>query len=256
MDETAAADAQSIDGEDHKDDHDDSDGGTELGGQDAWEPDYRAGVTDLLGALAYGELRAFSQLARDSEHAPDLRSTAELARLAAREFAHYETLTERLASLGVATEDAMEPFVAAIDEFHDRTQASGWLEGIVKAYVGEGIAQDFYREVARYVDADTRALVHDVVHEDNGAADFIVTTVCEAIATDPRLAGRLALWGRRLVGEAITQAQRVGIEHDALAGLLVGSPGRAGADLAELGRMFARLTDEHTRRMQRLGLNP
>ena len=29
---------------------------------------------------------------------------------------------------------------------------------------------------------------------------------------------------------------------------------RAGADLAELGRMFARLTDEHTRRMGRLGL--
>ncbi|MDN5791005.1 MAG: ferritin-like domain-containing protein [Micrococcales bacterium] len=251
MDETAAADAQNTDGEHHHA----GDDRAQTGGPDEWDLDYRAGVTDLLGALAYGELRAFSQLAQDSEHAPGLRSTAELARLAAREFAHYEALAERLASLGVATEDAMEPFVAAIDEFHDRTQASGWLEGLVKAYVGEGIAQDFYREVAQYVDADTQALVRDVVHEDNGAADFIVTAVCEAIAADPRLAGRLALWGRRLVGEAITQAQRVGVEHDALAGLLVGSPGRSGADLAELGRMFARLTDEHTRRMERLGLN-
>ncbi len=249
MSETPASDLPTFDGADHEDQPD-------QGGRDEWDPEYRAGVTDLLGALAYGELRAFSSLAQDSEHAPDLRRTAALARLAVREFMHYEALAERLASLGVSAEDAMEPFVRAIDEFHERTQTSGWLEGLVKAYVGEGIAQDFYREVARYVDTDTRALVHDVVLEDNGAADFIVTVVREAIEADPRLSGRLALWGRRLVGEAITQAQRVGVEHDALAGLLVGSPGRAGADLAELGRMFARLTDEHTRRMERLGLNP
>jgi len=57
------------------------------------------------------------------------------------------------------------------------------------------------------------------------------------------------------VGEALTQAQRVGVERDALASLLVGSPDRPGADLAELGRMFARITDEHTRRMDRLGLS-
>jgi len=57
------------------------------------------------------------------------------------------------------------------------------------------------------------------------------------------------------VGEALSQAQRVAVERDALASLLVGGPGRKGADLAELGRMFARITDEHTRRMDRLGLS-
>ena len=76
----------------------------------------------------------------------------------------------------------------------------------------------------------------------------------EATEADPRIAGRLALWGRRLVGEALSQAQRVAVERDALASLLVGGQNRPGADLAELGRMFARLTDEHTRRMDRLGL--
>ena len=34
-----------------------------------------------------------------------------------------------------------------------------------------------------------------------------------AIAADPRVAGRLALWGRRLVGEAMTQSQNVIAEH-------------------------------------------
>ncbi|HET7399599.1 MAG TPA: ferritin-like fold-containing protein [Intrasporangium sp.] len=217
------------------------------------DPAYLEAVTELLGGLAYGQLRAFSQLARDSELAPTLRHRSELARLAAHELGRYTALAERLRSLGVEPEDAMQPFVAAVDGFHERTTASTWLESLVKAYVGEGIAQDFYREVAAYVDADTRELVHRVL-EDNGQADFVVGVVREAIEADPRIAGRLALWGRRLVGEAITQAQRVGVERDALAGLLVGTPGRAGADLAELGRMFVRLTDEHTRRMERLGL--
>ena len=218
------------------------------------DPGYLAAVTDLLGVLAYGELRAFSQLARDAELAPTLRHSAALARLAAHELRNYEVLTDRLTALGVTPEEAMEPFVAAVDFFHERTKPSDWLEGVVKAYVGDGIAQDFYREIAQYVDPDTQALVLGVL-EDTGQADFAVTVVREAIAADPRVGGRLALWGRRLVGEAITQAQRVGVERDSLAGILVGAPGRPGADLAELGRMFARLTDEHTRRMERLGLS-
>ncbi|NUS40428.1 MAG: hydroxylase, partial [Terrabacter sp.] len=194
------------------------------------EPGYLAAVTDLLGALAYGELRAFSQLAKDAELAPTLHHKSALASLAAHELRNYSVLTERLQTLGIEPEAAMEPFVPAVDAFHERTSASDWLEGLVKAYVGEGIAQDFYREISRYVDEETRSLVVSVL-EDTGQAEFAVKVVREAIAADPRLAGRLALWGRRLVGEALTQAQRVGVERDAVASILVGAPGRAGADL-------------------------
>ncbi|MDQ2796537.1 MAG: ferritin-like domain-containing protein, partial [Actinomycetota bacterium] len=100
----------------------------------------------------------------------------------------------------------------------------------------------------------TRDIVLSVL-ADLGRDAYIVAAVRGAIKADPKVAGRLALWGRRLVGEALTEAQRVGVERDALASLLVGAPGRPGADLAELGRMFARLTDEHTRRMGNLGLS-
>jgi hypothetical protein len=64
------------------------------------------------------------------------------------------------------------------------------------------------------------------------------------------VAGRLALWARRLVGEALTQAQRVGVDRDALTGLLVGV-----GDLDALAAIFNRIMAAHGRRMAALGLS-
>ncbi len=215
---------------------------------------YRAAVIDLLGALAYGELTAFERLADDAAFAPTISDKAALAGMAVAEYNHFALLAQRLADLGASPEEAMQPFVAALEDFHERTAPRDWLEGLVKAYVGDGIAEDFYREVSVYLDDSSRDLVIKVL-EDTGHSQFAVDRVRSAIAADPKLAGRLALWGRRLVGEALSQAQRVAAERDALAALLVGGVDRPGVDLAEVGRMFARLTERHTRRMAALGLN-
>jgi hypothetical protein len=216
--------------------------------------DERAAVVDLLGALAYGELVAFERLADDAAFAPSIADKAELAQMAVSEFHHFTALRDRLAELGVDPAEAMQPFCAALEEFHARTAPGDWLEGLVKAYVGDGIAEDFYREISAYVDPSTRELVLRVL-EDTGHSAFAVDRVRGAIEADPKLAGRLALWGRRLVGEALSQAQRVAAEREALATLLVGGVNRPGADLAEVGRMFARLTENHSKRMRRLGLS-
>jgi tRNA-(MS[2]IO[6]A)-hydroxylase (MiaE)-like len=215
---------------------------------------YRAAVVDLLGVLAYGELTAFERLAADASFAPTLEDKAALAAMAVAEFAHFARLRDRLTEIGVSPTAAMTPFVAPLDAFHELTAPSDWLEGLVKAYVGDGIATDFYREVAAYVDEGTGRLVLDVL-ADTGHADFAVERVRAAIAEDPRLAGRLALWGRRLVGEALSQAQRVAAQRDTLSALLVGGVDRPGLDLAEIGRLFARLTAAHTERMTKLGLS-
>ena len=218
------------------------------------DPQYAGAVVDLLGALTYGELTGFSRMGADSDLAPTLTAKAELARLAVTRFGHFERLRRRLVELGVDPELAMEPFVVAVDAFHERTAPSTWLEGLVKAYVGDGISNDFYREISAYVDPVTRDLVSHVLR-DAGQAEFVVREVRGAIDADPRVAGRLALWGRRLVGEALSQAQRVAADRDGLASLLVGSVDRPGADLAELVRMFGRLTEAHSRRMGQLGLS-
>jgi hypothetical protein len=77
-----------------------------------------------------------------------------------------------------------------------------------------------------------------------------VAHVRAATESDPAVAGRLALWGRRLVGEALVQAQRVAVDRDALARMIVGGIG----DLSKVGELLARLTQRHSERMEALGL--
>ena len=217
------------------------------------DPTYLPAVVDLLGAIAYGEMSAFERLAEDAKMAPDLEDKAELAAMASREFGHFICLRDRLAELGADPFQAMQPFQAPIEAFHRHTAPRDWLEGLVKAYVGDGLAADFYREVAAFVDVDTRELIIDSL-DDSGQAEFVVDRVRKAIEADHRVGGRLALWGRRLMGEALSQAQRVAAERDALSALLAGGVDRPGMDLAAIGRMFARLTENHAQRMAALGL--
>jgi len=220
---------------------------------DLEDPVYRAAVVDLLGVIAYGEISAFDRLAQDARSAPTLPDKSELARMAAAEFGHFERLCDQLRGLGADPYQAMAPFVAPVDAFHVRTASSDWLEGLVTAYVGDGLAADFYAEIASFVDADTRAVVLESLR-DAGQSAFVVDRVRAAIAADPRVAGRLALWGRRLMGEALIQAQRVAAERDELTALLTGGVDRPGLDLVSIGRLFTRLTENHTRRMESLGL--
>ena len=186
--------------------------------------------------------------------APGLPDKAELARMATTEFAHFEGLRIRLGELGADPFAAMDPFVAPFDAFHVRTAPADWLEGLVKAYVGDGLAADFYREIAAFLDADTRTIIVESL-SDAGQSRFVVDRVRAAIAADPRVGGRLALWGRRLMGEALSQAQRVAAERDALTALLAGGVDRPGMDLAAIGRLFTRLTENHSKRMEALGLS-
>jgi hypothetical protein len=218
------------------------------------DPDYRAAVVELLGLLAYAEITAFERISADAAMAPTVRDKAALAEMAVSEFHHFEKLRSRLETIGVEPEVAMQPFIGPLDAFHDHTAPADFLEGLVKAYVGDGIANDFYREVATYLDEESKELVLDVL-SDTGHADFAIDRVRAAIAADPRVSGRLALWARRLVGEALSQSQRVAADRDALSALIVGGVDRAGADLAELGRTLARLTENHSRRMAALGLS-
>ncbi|MFE9653876.1 ferritin-like fold-containing protein [Micromonospora sp. NPDC006431] len=206
-------------------------------------------LVDLLGLVAYGELLAFDRLAADARLAPDLPRRAALSEMAAAEIAHYRWIADRITALGVRPDEAMGPYVEALQAYHDSTEPKDWLEAATKAYVGDAVSDDFLREIADGLDGPDRQLILDVLH-DSRYAEFAATEIRAAIEADPRVANRLSMWARRLVGEALSQAGRVAAaDRGALTALIAR---REGVDVPAL---FRRLTDAHTARMTAAGLN-
>jgi tRNA-(MS[2]IO[6]A)-hydroxylase (MiaE)-like len=213
------------------------------------DPD-RLAVVDLLGLVAYGELLAFERMAADARLAPDLDRRAMLSEMAALEVEHYQRLAARLNELGVTPGAAMVPYVSALQDYHDSTEPKDWLEALTKAYVGDGIVDDFLREVAALLAEPDRQLVLDVLH-DSRYDEFASAEIRAAIAADPKVANRLSMWARRLVGEGLSQAGRVAAERSSLSALIA----RHAADQAAVQALFRRLTAAHGARMTAVGLN-
>ncbi|MFC3501484.1 ferritin-like fold-containing protein [Micromonospora krabiensis] len=206
-------------------------------------------VTDLLGLVALGELLAFERMAGDARLAPDLRRRAALGEMAAAEIANYRRLADRLGALGVAPEEAMAPYVTALQAYHDSTEPRDWAEAVTKAYVGDAITDDFIREIAVALDGPDRELVLDVLHESR-YAEFAAAEIRVAVEADPRVADRLSMWARRLVGEALSQAGRVAAADRGALTALIAQGGRVDASA-----LFRQLTAAHTARMAAAGLN-
>jgi hypothetical protein len=213
-------------------------------------PVSRPAVVELLGMLAYGELLAFDRMAADARLAPDLGRRAMLSEMAAGEITNYCRLAARLVELGADPAEAMQPFVPALQAYHDSTEPKDWLEALTKAYVGDSIADDFFRAVAQHLAEPDRRLVTEVLH-DSRYEDFACREIRDAITADPKVANRLSMWARRLVGEALSQSQRVAGERVALATLILAG----GGDQASFQALVKRLTAAHTGRMAAVGLN-
>ena len=213
------------------------------------DPAYRAAVLDLLGLLAHGELASFARLADDAAHAPDLTGRLVLSRMAAGELSHIDVLAQHVARLGGELEAEMLSYADVLGDFDARTVPRDWWERLMKTYVGYGLVLDFQRELGGRLDPVTRALVEEVL-ADNGYADYVVSVFGPVLAAEPQLGARLALWGRRIVGEALGIAQNALTKHPSLVQLLA-----SGADdEAEATRVLNRLAGGHARRMDRLGL--
>jgi hypothetical protein len=215
------------------------------------DPAYREGVIELLGLLGAGEYLAFERLVSEASLAPTLGQRLRIADIAVGELGHYRLLRDRLVELGADPDEVMTRFLPPLERYHAMTAPSDWLEGLVKAYVGDSIATDFYREIGAVLDPETAALVLEVCSE-LGQTKVVVEEVRAAIRADPRRSGRLALWGRRLVGEMLSQAQSVAADHDALADLIMSESVASQIDLVGL---LERLTSAHVERMTALGLD-
>ncbi|OBK11861.1 ferritin-like fold-containing protein [Mycobacterium asiaticum] len=208
------------------------------------------GVNEFFALLAYGEVAAFYRLTDEARMAPDLRGRISMASMAAAEMGHYELLRDALQSRGVDVVPAMSKYVSALENYHRLTTPSTWLEALVKTYVGDALAADLYLELAGGLPDEVADVVREALSE-TGHSQFVVAEVRAAVTSSGRQRSRLALWSRRLLGEAITQAQFLLADHDELVDLVVAGTG----GLGQLSAFFERLQKTHDDRMRELGLS-
>jgi hypothetical protein len=207
------------------------------------------GVNQLFALLAYGEVAAFYRLTDEARMAPNLAGRINMAIMAAAEINHYEMLRDALSKRGVDIVPAMTKYASALENYHRLTMPSTWLEALVKTYIGDALAADFYLEIADALPDEAAGVVRAVLSE-TGHSQFVVAEVKAAVTASDKQRHRLALWSRRLLGEAITQAQYVLAEHDELVDFVVSS----GEGLGRLTEFFGRLQETHNSRVRELGL--
>ncbi|EID13374.1 ferritin-like fold-containing protein [Mycolicibacterium phlei] len=207
------------------------------------------GVNELFALLAYGEVAAFYRLTEEARMAPNLRGRINMAAMAAAEMQHYEVLRDALERRGVDVVPAMTKYAPVLENYHRLTTPSTWLEALVKTYIGDALAADFYLEIAGALPDEVADVVRLVLSE-TGHSQFVVAEVQAAVSASDKQRHRLALWSRRLLGEAITQAQYVLADHDELVDLVLAS----GEGLTQMTEFFDRLQRTHAARMHELGL--
>lgn len=196
----------------------------------------------FLGRLGYLTLVLFENLGRAVMSAPTTEAKSELTRAAGELGDAHEAVIAELRALGHDPVAAMEPYRAELDDYQRRTQGSDWHEILVTCYLTEGFLTDFSIGLAAGLRRDLAERVTEILSRVTEGEEILVRLLRTAVDASPRLASRLAMWGRRLVGDTMLVA-REALEIDGV------MPGEE-----RIEPVFTELVAAHTRRMDALGL--
>jgi hypothetical protein len=213
----------------------------------------------FLGQLAYLELSQFEILTNELKFSPTTAEKAGLSEAAAKSFQKYRSVAKLLQSAGIDATDAMDPFTERIETFHSRTNGIDWYETVVKVYLVGGLLEDFYKRLAVGLPDELREEVERSL-KDATFEKFAKSVLIEAMQNNPQLASRLALWGRRLMGDVLLEL-RAAFDNRKLAGvakskkLTLESERAVNLEAyAKLEPLVSELIGAHSMRMDAIGL--
>ncbi|MBJ7280378.1 MAG: hypothetical protein JHD31_00690 [Rhodoluna sp.] len=213
----------------------------------------------FLGQLAYLHLANFEILTASLKYSPNTAFKAELSEAAARSFDKYRQLSKKLTELGANPAEQMNPFKERIAVFHSTTTGLDWYEVIVKVYLTSGLLDDFYFRLAAGLSDELQAEVEKALR-DKTFEKFAKKVLVEAVTADSVLGSRLALWGRRLMGDVLLEL-RAAFDNRKLAHvpktkvLTVEEEDAVNlAAYAKLEPLISELTGAHSARMETIGL--
>jgi tRNA-(MS[2]IO[6]A)-hydroxylase (MiaE)-like len=199
-------------------------------------------LIEFLGRSAYVQLMLFENLSRAISTAPSTAAKTAMGRAAELSMAKHRRLVDEIVRAGKDPSTVMQPFTRIVDDFERDTRGGDWFETIVTCYLTAGFLDDFFARLARGLRDETGKRVAAIFTSESGEA-LLAELLTTAIEENPRLSARLAMWGRRLVGDTMLVARsalRYSEDHI--------------SDEARIEPVFTELIAAHTRRMDALGL--
>ena len=211
-------------------------------------------TVELLGVLAYGQLRSFGAMSAAVRFAPDARSADRIATFARREHDAYELLHDHLATLTELPTAAMDRQKALFDRFFERAPLDDWFGATVFFAFGIPLARDFMRIVAARLATSSAQVVLRAL-EDRAEVEDAAVALLHAQLEDEQARVRARALVADLLGQALTAFQQAVSDSDAL-GVLVTEGGAADVDdtSAEVRRLAMELLAAHRGRVLALGL--
>lgn len=209
-------------------------------------------TVELLGALAYGQLRSFEATARTVRVAPDARAADQVAQFAVDEHRRYVALRDHLAGrtqLATAVMDRQRPH---FDAYFDRAPLDDWFGACVFFALGLPIASDFVYAVAPALDGESAQVVTHAF--DRGDSVQVSADALAAQLTDDAARDRARRLTADLLGRALTGFQGVMSATDALKVLLVADTEEGESGEQRVKRLALDVMDGHRRRAVDLGL--
>jgi 1,2-phenylacetyl-CoA epoxidase catalytic subunit len=191
----------------------------------------RTAMIQVLGAVAYGELKAYEGGKAEAERAPDEATRLRMRKVAAEELRHHKGFVARLEAMGADPERAMRPYRTTLDRYHRHTTDDP-VEDAVFGYLGEGVADDLLTWLRTVVDEETARFIDTVIedeveHEAHAAAELraLLDTAPEARARAARASRQMLshmVWSGRARGVPMVAFLRIGRPLDLLATLVTG----------------------------------
>lgn len=213
-------------------------------------------TVEVLGALTYGQLRAFETAARAVRFAPDARLADALAGHAVREHAAYVSLRDHLSARTDLASGVLDRQKPHFDAYFDRVQADDWFSACTFFAIGLPIAADFGRVLAPTLDAGTAEVVVAALADREPFETFAVEQLAPRLEAEGEDAHERARQvAADVLGRALTAFQGVIAETDALKVLVAVDAEREGTTAETRVRQLAMTVLEgHRRRIVALGL--
>lgn len=179
----------------------------------------RDATVELLGVLAYGQLRAFAAMSSAVRFAPDARSADRIASFARREHEAYEALRGHLASLTDRPTVAMDRQKAVFDRYFARAPLDDWFGACVFFAFGVPLARDFMRSIVPLLDEVSSDVVRRAFEDREEIEQAAVALLRSQLGSEvARERARRVV--ADLLGDALAAFQQASSDSDALAVLL------------------------------------